>query len=141
MKLIIGLGNPGKQYENTRHNIGFIIMEKLKEIWNFSDFQPNNKFNALISEGKKDGTRVILAMPQTFMNLSGQSVRAIMDFYKLSTDDIIVIHDDLDITFGSYKISFDSSAAGHNGVINIIEQIGSQKFKRLRVGIEGAEAR
>lgn len=140
MKLIIGLGNPGKQYEQTRHNAGFLILDRLKEIAHFSDFQLNEKFNALLAEGK-DGTneKVLLVKPQSFMNLSGEVVKKIADFYKIPLENISVIHDDLDIELGSYKISTDSSAAGHNGVQSIFDQLGTQKIRRIRIGIEGAD--
>lgn len=139
MKLIIALGNPGSQYEHTRHNAGFIVLDEMQKNWNFPEFQMNKKFNAQISESNIEGEKIILAKPQTFMNLSGQSAKAIMDFYKISIDDIIVLHDDLDIDLGSFKISTDSSAAGHNGIQSLIDNLGTQKFKRVRIGIEGAE--
>lgn len=139
MKLIIALGNPGNQYENTRHNAGFIVLDEIQKAWDFPIFQLNKKFNAEISEANKDGMKLILAKPQTFMNLSGQSVKSLMDFYKFSPDDISVLHDDLDIELGKFKISTDSSAGGHNGIQSIIDNLGTQKFKRLRIGIEGAE--
>lgn len=141
MRLIIGLGNPGKEYLKTRHNAGFIILDALRETWNFSDFKLEKKFFAELSEGSINGEKIILAKPQTFMNASGQSVRALMDFFKLSPEDIIIIHDDLDIDFSVFKVSTDSSAGGHNGIIDIIEKLGTQKFKRMRIGIEGTEAK
>jgi peptidyl-tRNA hydrolase, PTH1 family len=131
MKLIIGLGNPGKQYENTRHNTGFMALDEIQKASNFPEFEFNKNFNAEVSKGKE----VILAKPQTFMNLSGQSVRSILDFYKLSPDDITIIHDDKDIALGEYRIASDSSSAGHNGVQNIIDSLGTQNFKRIRIGI------
>jgi PTH1 family peptidyl-tRNA hydrolase len=131
MKLIIGLGNPGEQYKNTRHNTGFDFLDKLKDFWEFPDFAQNTKFNAEIS--KRDD--VILAKPQTFMNLSGEAVQKMLEFYKLTPDDITVLHDDLDIELGKYKVATDSSSAGHNGVKNIIDKTGTQKFKRIRIGI------
>lgn len=139
MKLIVALGNPGKQYEDTRHNAGFIVLDEIQKAWNFSDFQFNKKFEAEISEGTNNGNKIILAKPQTFMNLSGKSVKAIMDFYKISADEICVLHDDLDIDLGAFKISTDSSAGGHNGIQSIIDNLGTQKFKRVRIGIEGSE--
>lgn len=139
MKLIIALGNPGKQYENTRHNAGFIILDEIQKTEGFVEFQFNKKFNAEISENNFKGEKIILVKPQTFMNLSGQSVKTLMDFYKIAIEDIIVIHDDLDIDLGAFKISLDSSAGGHNGIQSIIDNLGTQKFKRIRVGIEGAE--
>jgi len=162
MKLIIRLGNPGEQYKNTRHNIGFEILDLIHKEWGFSEFSMNAKFKAEISQGltplssrAQSATdevdrvppkalavaqgstpgKILLAKPQTFMNLSGEAVRSILDFYKLTFEDIIVIHDDLDIAVGKYKIATDSSSAGHNGVQDIIEKIGTQKFKRIRIGI------
>jgi peptidyl-tRNA hydrolase, PTH1 family len=142
MKLIIGLGNPGKQYENTRHNTGFMIVDRLREIAHFSDFKLEEKFNSLVAE-KKDssGETVYLLKPQTFMNSSGQAVKAMANFYKIPLENISVIHDDLDITLGEYKISADNSAAGHNGVQSIMDELGTQKIIRYRVGIEGEEKR
>lgn len=141
MKLIIGLGNPGEKYQKNRHNTGFIILDELKENWNFSNFEFSKKFNADISEGIFEGDKIILAKPQTFMNNSGEAVQKIMSFYKLAPEDILVIHDDLDINFGESKISNDSGPAGHNGVQDIINKTGTQNFKRIRVGIEGEEKR
>jgi PTH1 family peptidyl-tRNA hydrolase len=164
MKVIIGLGNPGKQYEHTRHNVGFMMVDKLKENYNFPDFEFNKKFNADIStmslraersnlelnidnldstglprrfadETPRNDKMVILAKPQTFMNNSGQSVRAILDFYKLKPEDIIVIHDDIDLPLGEYKIATSSGSAGHNGVQDIIDHIGTKEFQRVRIGI------
>lgn len=135
MKVIIGLGNPGEQFVGTRHNIGFEFLNKLQKEFNSANFEFNKKFNAEISKGSVDGIESLLVKPQTFMNLSGETVRLILDFYKLPADDIIVIQDDLDIALGKYKIATDSSSAGHNGIQNIIDQLGTQKFKRLRIGI------
>ncbi|MDZ4384892.1 MAG: aminoacyl-tRNA hydrolase [Candidatus Moranbacteria bacterium] len=135
MKIIVGLGNPGREYAGTRHNIGFEIIDGLKEASGFPDFESHKKFNAEISKGIIDNAEVLLVKPQTFMNLSGTAVRSLLDFYKSSADDIIVVQDDLDIALGKYKVSADSSSAGHNGVQSIIDQLGTQKFKRLRVGI------
>ena len=142
MKILIGLGNPEKKYEFTRHNAGFMLLDKLQSKWEFPAFEFNKKFNAEISKSKlpllnkeRAGGEVVLAKPQTFMNLSGTAVKAILDFYKLSPDDILVIHDDIDIPLGKYKIATDSSSAGHNGVQNIIDQLGTQKFHRVRIGL------
>lgn len=139
MKLIIGLGNPGKQYENTRHNAGFVVLDEVAKLLSFSEFKLEKKFNAEICEGAVNGEKIILAKPQTFMNLSGQSVQSIMQFFKIPIEDLKVIHDDLDIELGKFKISTDSSSAGHNGVTSIFETLGTQKITRIRVGIEGAE--
>jgi peptidyl-tRNA hydrolase, PTH1 family len=151
MILIIGLGNPGKYYARTRHNVGFMMVDKLQEEWNFPEFEFNKKFDTEISEGKINPPlppgegggegKILLAKPQTFMNRSGEAVKKIMKFYKLKPSDIIVIHDDLDIDLGKFKISADSSAAGHRGVESIIDALGTKNFKRLRIGIEGTEMR
>lgn len=146
MKLIIGLGNPGKEYESSRHNAGFMVADKIREYFSTqggpaSGWEFNKKFNADISEGIIGGKKIILVKPQTFMNLSGEAVKKILDFYKLTPADIIVIHDDLDIDLGKYKISANSSSAGHQGVQNIIDRLGTQKFTRIRIGIEGQEKR
>lgn len=135
MKIIIGLGNPGKEYENTRHNLGFLFVDKLQKELSLSDFAENKKFDSEIAEGNYAGAKIILAKPQTFMNLSGEAVRKILDFYKLTPDDLIVLHDDIDLPAGKFKIATDSSSAGHNGVQNIIDQLGTQNFKRVRIGI------
>lgn len=131
MKIIIGLGNPEKKYDLTRHNVGFMFLDELQKKWKFPEFEFSKKFNALASKEKE----TLLVKPQTFMNLSGTSVRAILDFYKLTPENIIVIHDDIDIELGKYKIATDSSSAGHNGVQNIIDQLGTKEFRRIRVGI------
>lgn len=148
--LIIGLGNPGKQYDNTRHNVGFTLLDKLKDDWNFPRFEFNKKFKAEMSEKKMVSflakifpkkEKTILVKPQTFMNLSGEAVRKIMTFYKIPPENIVVIHDDLDIVIGNYKISENSSAGGHNGIQNIIDNIGTQKFNRIRIGVEKKDGR
>lgn len=141
MKLIIGLGNPGKKYESTRHNAGFILLNEIQKALSFPEFKLDKKFNAEISEKNIDGEKTILVKPQTFMNLSGQSVRALMDFYKLSPADITVAHDDLDIQIGQWKISEDSRAAGHNGVQSIFDHLATQAIKRIRIGVEKFEGR
>jgi len=131
MKIIIGLGNPEEKYVGTRHNIGFAFLDKLRKEMDFPEFNLESKFKAEISKNKE----IILVKPITFMNLSGEAVKAILDFYKLSPEDILIIHDDLDIKVGEYKIATDSRSAGHNGVQNIIDQLGTQKFIRIRVGV------
>jgi len=135
MKIIIGLGNPGQEYTSTRHNIGFEILDALRKEANCSIWEFNKKFNAEISKGNFNDTEVLLVKPQTFMNLSGVAVRNIIDFYKLTVENIIIIHDDIDIELGTYKVATDSRSAGHNGVQNIIDQLGTQKFTRLRLGV------
>ena len=138
MKIIIGLGNPGKKYQNMRHNIGFmmadLIHHQLTEA-NFSDWQKSKKFQAEIAEGQLNNEKIILAKPLTFMNNSGDAVQALMHFYKIPPLDLIVIHDDIDLDFGQFKIQENISSAGHNGIKSIIEKINTQKFWRVRIGI------
>ncbi len=135
MKLIVGLGNPGKEYEKTRHNAGFLFLDFLSETWGLEPFQPNTKWKGSVSAGMHDGEKTILLKPETFMNRSGESVRSVMDFFKIPVDDIIVIHDDLDIASGTFKITKGSGAAGHNGVADLIEKLGTKDFTRIRIGI------
>lgn len=131
MKIIAGLGNPEKKYELTRHNAGFmavdVLAKELGESW-----KKEKKFNTEII---KTGD-IILAKPLTYMNLSGEAVQKILSYYKLNVKDLIVIHDDIDIALGKYKISADSRSAGHNGVQSIIDALGTKNFKRIRVGIK-----
>lgn len=138
MKLIVGLGNPGNEYKRTRHNAGFMAIDKIAERFNFETFALEKKFNALISAGNINGVKIFLLKPQTFMNSSGSSVKAVMDYYKISSDDLIVIQDELDIKIGEYKISLDKSSAGHKGIQSIIDFIGTKNFTRYRIGIESA---
>lgn len=139
MKLILGLGNPEKKYQNTRHNIGFIMLDYFFDEWlraeGFIAWNENKKFQALISEGKLNGEKIILAKPVTYMNNSGNAAQTLVSFYKIEPQDLIVIHDDIDLTFGNYKIQTDKSSAGHKGVESIIEKLGTQGFTRVRVGI------
>lgn len=134
MKLIIGLGNPGKEYEKTRHNAGFMVIDALaKELG--ANFKFQKKFNAEIAQVKLENEDVVLLKPQTFMNLSGTPARAVTNFYKIKPENIVVIHDDKDIMFGDVKYQTDRSAAGHNGIKSIIEHLGTQNFARIRIGV------
>lgn len=135
MHLIIGLGNPGKEYRNTRHNAGFLAVEYLRKVWGFSEFQAHASFFAEYSKGRVGNTTVILARPETYMNLSGKSVYALANFFKIPPENIAIIHDDLDITLGEVRMSFDSRSAGHRGVESIINALGTKKFFRFRIGI------
>jgi len=134
MKLIVGLGNPGAKYYNTRHNLGFMVTDELLNscagVW--QKFSSLSQICSLIIDQQK----VVLLQPQTFMNDSGKSVKEIAQFYKIDPDDIWVIHDDLDLPFSTIRLSYDSSAAGHKGVQSIIDELGSQKFWRYRMGID-----
>lgn len=134
MKLIIGLGNPGKKYAKTRHNVGFMVLDTLAKQLG-ADFKFQKKFQAEIAMIKNGKEENILIKPQTFMNLSGEAVRAVMDFYKIKIKDIVVVHDDKDILFGEVKYQTDKSAAGHNGIKSLIEHLGTQNFDRVRVGV------
>lgn len=133
-KLIIGLGNIGKQYEDTRHNSGFMTVDAFAKTNDFPAWQEKNKFKAFITEDFVAGKKVILAKPTTFYNLSGACVQALKDFYKLSNKDIVVIHDELDLPFGTVKEKQGGGSAGSNGLKSIISHIG-EDFKRIRIGI------
>lgn len=135
MKLIIGLGNPGKEYADTRHNAGFLCVDFLQQALDFSPFALDKKMSSSISSGTIGSEKILLVKPETFMNNSGVAVAALLQFYKISPEDIIVIHDDLDIAPGVYKTTLSSRAAGHNGVQDIIERLGTQDFFRIRIGI------
>lgn len=144
MRLIVGLGNPGKQYEKTRHNVGFMIVDALREhlepqeagTWSLS-----KKFNAEIAEVSLNGDKVILAKPMTYMNDSGQSVGLIMKFYKIPLSNLIVVHDEKDLLLGTVKIHTDRGHAGHNGIKSIIKYTGSKDFTRYRVGVASTNER
>jgi PTH1 family peptidyl-tRNA hydrolase len=139
MKLIVGLGNPGKEYEWTRHNIGFGLLEVIANYKNVSFSK--EKFNASYAEVDVNGERVLLIKPLSFMNLSGGVVRKFYDFYKLSLDDILVIQDDLDMDFGRIKVVFNSSSGGHNGIKDIERCLGSKEYTRLKIGISNDKLR
>lgn len=132
---IVGLGNPGKKYATTRHNLGFLMIEYLQREWGGSEWCLEKKFQAKVSETNHAGRNIFLVKPQTFMNNSGQSVRALLDFYKATPTDLIVLHDEVDIPFGKIKTTLSSRAAGHNGVKDIIDKLGTQDFRRLRLGV------
>ena len=133
MFVIAGLGNPGKKYENTRHNMGFITVDQLAEKHNIK--VDKIKFKALVGEGRIAGQKVLLVKPQTYMNLSGESIREVMNFYKLEPENLIVIYDDMDIEPGKIKIRKKGSSGGHNGMKSIIQMLGTEEFSRIRIGI------
>lgn len=126
MKLVVGLGNPGNEYKNTRHNVGYIVVDNYlgSVLW-------QKKFQGLIY--KKNNT--IFLKPTTYMNLSGISVKKVIDYYKIPIDNILIIHDDLDLPLGKYKIKFNSSSGGHNGIKSLITELNTQNFCRLKIGI------
>jgi PTH1 family peptidyl-tRNA hydrolase len=137
MALIVGLGNPGKKFEKTRHNLGFLVVESLKsKIKSFSNWKKSKKFLSEISEGKINNEKVILAKPQTFMNNSGKAVKPLIENCKLKIENLIVVHDDLDLPLGKIKISLGRGSGGHKGVQSIIEELGTKNFVRLRIGIQ-----
>lgn len=137
MKLIVGLGNPGEQYKKTRHNVGFLAIEKIAKNENFSKWKLEKKLSAEISKGTILVQNIILAKPQSFMNNSGASVKAISDYYKIIINDIIVIHDDLDLPLAKIRVSQNASSGGHKGVQSIIDCFKTQDFARFRLGIAG----
>lgn len=133
--LIVGLGNPGKKYDGTRHNIGFAVLDEVAKQGNFPDFTPNKDFKADISEQSVGTAKVLLAKPLTYMNESGTSVQKIAQFYKIPLENIIVVHDELSIAFGQIRMRIGGQSAGHNGIKSIIQHNG-QEFGRIRVGIK-----
>jgi len=131
--MIVGLGNPGKEYENTRHNLGFMFLDYLEEKYNFKISV--KKFNSLISEIYLNNEKIIFVKPQTYMNLSGQAVQRVKEFYKIESKDILVIFDDLDIPFGEVRYKQNGSGGTHNGMKNIVQMIGTKEFPRIKIGI------
>ena len=134
MYVIAGLGNPGKQYDNTRHNIGFMTIDRLAEQENIDILEKKHK--AVIGKGTIAGQKCILAKPQTFMNLSGESIRELVDYYKVDeTAELIVISDDISLDVGQLRIRKKGSAGGHNGLKNIIAHLGHEQFIRIKMGV------
>jgi len=135
MKLIVGLGNPGRKYQFTRHNVGFLAVDRMIELWKASG--PTSKNNAEIFETSIAGEKVLLVKPQTYMNLSGQSVGPLFKFYKLSPEDLIVVQDDIDLTPFSFRIKTGGGTGGHNGLKSIDEHLGSvlTGYHRIRIGV------
>lgn len=132
--MIAGLGNPGKEYDGTRHNIGFAIVDQLADKQAFDPWTNKKDLKALISTKTLGNSRVILVKPTTFMNLSGEAVRAVMDFYKVPLQQVIVVHDELDIPFGQIRTRMGGGAAGHNGIKSVTQHLG-EEYGRVRVGI------
>lgn len=138
MKLIVGLGNPGKKYEWTRHNLGWLALDKFAESFDVK-WEEHHKAKAWVAKIVVGEEQVLLVKPLTFMNSSGSAVRALLDFYKLSSDDIVLVHDEMDLALGKIKIVEDSSAGGHNGVNDVFKMLGTQRVVRLRLGIRGSK--
>lgn len=132
MKIIVGLGNPGDQYRMTRHNMGFLVLDALAEDAGIA--VQKKKFEALLGDGRIGNERVLLVKPQTFMNLSGQSIRQAADFYQKTPEEIIVVHDDLDLPFGTVRIKVGGGDGGHKGIRSLMDHLGGA-FTRVRLGI------
>jgi len=134
--IIIGLGNPGAKFQDTRHNVGFMAVDKFAEINNFPEFKLNKKFNAEVSEEILDEQKILLVKPKTFMNNSGIAVRSLTKPYPIDANPLIVIHDDIDLPVGKIKIVKERGSAGHKGVESIIKAIGNKNLIRIRIGIK-----
>ncbi len=133
MKLILGLGNPGKKYERTRHNLGFLVVDSFAKGKGIA-LKPR-KYDCHIGDWQIDGERALLVKPQTFMNRSGVAVKRLFEFFPVAVEDLVVIHDDLDLPFGRIRIRPRGGAGGHRGILSIIEALGQEGFYRVRVGI------
>ena len=133
MKLIVGLGNPGKQYDQTRHNIGFIVIDEL--VHRFQIALDQTKFKGIYGSTIINGEKIFLLKPLTYMNLSGESIGAFMDYFQMDLEDLLVIYDDLDLPVGKIRLRQKGSAGGHNGIKSAIAHLGTQQFNRIRVGI------
>ena len=133
MYVIAGLGNPGREYEGTRHNVGFMTLDALADKYNIDVRE--KAFKGLIGKGMIEGNKVILVKPQTYMNLSGECIRQVMDYYKVDPSEFIVIYDDISLVPGGIRIRKKGSAGGHNGIKNIIAHLGTQEFPRVRIGV------
>ena len=137
MKLVVGLGNPERKYVNTRHNLGFEVLDELTRKLNLVDWVKEDKFKSELIKT----TELILAKPQTFMNNSGIAVRQLADYYKIAPEDIIVVYDELDLPLGKIKVRLGGAAAGHHGVESIINTLGTDQFIRVRLGISNLKIR
>ncbi len=133
MLLIVGLGNPGRQYEKTRHNLGFRVIDLLAERWSFDHYDA--RFDGEVGKGRAHGQQVLLLKPQTFMNLSGASVAACARAHKIAPSAVWVAHDDIDLPLGRLRMRVSGSSGGHNGVASVIERLGSPEFLRFRMGV------
>ena len=134
MKMIVGLGNPGKQFDKTRHNAGFYVLDLLAEELKLN-FNEDKRHRAALASFKKDGTAYLLVKPLTFMNLSGEAVFSLVNYYHIDHEDIIIIHDDLDLPIGKIRLRTSGSSGGQKGMRNIMELLNTQELKRIRIGI------
>src|SRR5690625_4396802 len=133
MKCIVGLGNPGRKYKDTRHNVGFMVIEELRERHKWKLNQ--SKFNGKYAMEMLNGEKVILLQPQTYMNLSGEAIRPLMNYFNIDLDDLIVIYDDLDLPTGKIRLRQKGGHGGHNGIRSTIDHLGTKEFKRIRIGV------
>ncbi len=133
MKLIVGLGNPGKEYQNTRHNVGFMILDKYLREHNIGTYK--EKFGGIYYEYSVDGEKVLFLMPQQYINLSGQVLKRYIDFFKIELNDVLIIHDDLDTPCGSIKLRASGGSGGHNGLKDIENNLHTKYYKRIKIGI------
>ena len=133
MKVIVGLGNPGREYAQTKHNVGFMLVDALADKLGIFNWQ--EKFDALIAEGRLGTEKILLVKPQTYMNDSGRAVGPLMNWYKLPPEALIVAHDDMDIPAGTIRIRKKGSAGGHNGIKSVLAHLGDEHFSRVRIGI------
>ena len=138
-RLIVGLGNPGAKYERTRHNIGFEIVDAIAKRFPDVSLSENKRFQGVVGEFRSSGERIVLLKPTTYMNKSGQAVRAVLDWYKLDPDTVLVVYDDMDLPTGKLRMRLSGGAGGHNGMKSIISHLGTREFSRLRVGIGSTE--
>lgn len=137
MRVVVGLGNPGKQYHGTRHNVGFAVVDALAAAPSVGSFQ--SRFQAQVAESFEGGQKVLLVKPETFMNLSGRSVRQVVDFYQVPLTDLLVVCDDVNLPPGKLRIRVKGSHGGHNGLRDIQSHLGTTDYPRLRIGVGGAE--
>ncbi len=133
MKLIVGLGNPGRKYDNTRHNMGYLVLDRISDELNID--VDKEAFDGMIGRGKYKGEDVILLKPTTFMNLSGNSVRQVVDYFKINIEDVLIIYDDMALPVGEIRVRDKGSSGSHKGIQNIIDQLHTEDIKRIRIGI------
>ena len=138
-QLIVGLGNPGSKYENTRHNVGFLVIDRLAKLWQIN-LSETKKFQGFFGEGMSPVGKIRLLKPTTYMNNSGQSIRAVVDWYKIPPEVVLVIYDEMDLPLGRLRIRLSGSAGGHNGMKSAIAHLGTQQFPRVRIGIGSAKS-
>lgn len=135
-KLIVGLGNPGREYGKNRHNVGFMAVDEIAKTFEFDNFKEEKKFEAELAQGEISGEKVLLAKPLTFMNKSGEAVRKIVDYFKIDKKDLILIFDDIDLPLGSIRIREKGGAGTHNGMKSVTQALGTDEFPRIKIGTE-----